>query len=154
QSFGQQEFGQQEFGRPDYPQQAAGGAGYAPQDFENQEFPGRPGGGPQGFGRDDFDRAARNDPALQDFFAPQRGGSGAYPGEGRSGDARESRFRPPTEGWEDTGRSQPPRGGTSPRPMPRGPRRDDPEPRRGLGMRGFIGIGVVVVIVIVVAVVL
>jgi hypothetical protein len=38
--------------------------------------------------------------------------------------------------------------------MPRGPRRDDPPPRRGLGTRGFIAIGVVVAIIIVVAVVL
>jgi hypothetical protein len=37
--------------------------------------------------------------------------------------------------------------------MPRGPRRDDPEPRRGLGMRGLIAIGAVVAIIIVVAVV-
>jgi hypothetical protein len=43
--------------------------------------------------------------------------------------------------------------GTGPRPMPRGPRGDDPEPRRGLGTRGLVGIGAVVVIVIVIAVV-
>jgi hypothetical protein len=38
--------------------------------------------------------------------------------------------------------------------MPRGPRRDDPEPRGGLGMRALIAIGVVVALIIVVAVVL
>jgi hypothetical protein len=43
--------------------------------------------------------------------------------------------------------------GTGPRPMPRGPRRDDPEPRRGLGTRGFIVIGAVVAVIIVIAVV-
>jgi hypothetical protein len=37
--------------------------------------------------------------------------------------------------------------------MPRGPRRDDPPPRRGLGTRGFIAIGAVVAVIIVVAVV-
>ncbi len=95
------------------------------------------------------------DPALQDFFAPQRGGAAGYPGQGpgRSGEPRDPRFRPPTDGWEDPGRAQPPRGGTGPRPMPRGPRRDDPEPRRGLGTRGLIAIGAVVAIIIVIAVV-
>ena len=95
------------------------------------------------------------DPALQDFFAPQRGGAAGYPGQGpgRSGEPRDSRYRPPTDGWEDPGRAQPPRGGTGPRPMPRGPRRDEPEPRGGLGMRGLIAIGAVVAVIIVIAVV-
>ena len=114
-------------------------------------------GDPAGFQRGDRDTTARMDPALQDFFAPQRGGTAGYPGQGpgRSGEPRDSRFRPPTDGWEDPGRAQPPRGGTGPRPtMPRGPRRDDPEPRRGLGTRGLVAIGAVVAVVIVIAVVL
>ena len=158
QEFGQQEFGQQEFGQQDYTRQAPR-PGFAPQDYEGQDFNGQGGFGPQesqGFGRGDRDDVARMDPALQDFFAPQRGGTGGYPGQGpgRPGEPRDPRFRPPTDGWENPGRSQPPRSGTGPRPMPRGPRRDDPEPRGGLGMRGLIAIGVVVAIIIVVAVVL
>jgi hypothetical protein len=164
QEFGQQEFGQQDLGRQDYTRQAPG---FAAQDYEGQDFNGQQGFGPrepQGFGRGDED--ARMDPALQDFFAPQRGGTSGYPGQGPgpTGEPRDPRYRPPTDGWENPGRPQPPRNGTGPRPMPRtgtgprpmprGPRREDPEPRGGLGMRGLIAIGVVVALIIVVAVVL
>jgi hypothetical protein len=98
------------------------------------------------------------DPALSDFFAPQRGerggGSGRYPaqGPGRPGEPREPRFQQAGADWANPGRG--PRTGTGPRPMPRAPRRDDDdEPRRGLGMRGLIAIGAVVAVIIVVAVV-
>jgi hypothetical protein len=37
--------------------------------------------------------------------------------------------------------------------LPRGPRRDDPEPRRGLGTRGLVAIGAVVAVIIVIGVV-
>jgi hypothetical protein len=164
QEFGQQEFGQQDFGRQDYTRQAPR-PDFGAQDYDGQDFHGQQGFGaqepqgyggqePQGYGRGDHD--ARMDPALQDFFVPQRGGTPGYQGQGpgRPGEPRDPRRRPPTDGWEDTGRSQPPRTGTGPRPMPRGPRRDDPEPRSGLGMRGLIAIGVVVALIIVVAVVL
>ena len=153
-----QDFGQQDFGRQDYTRQTAR-PGFTAQDYEGQDFPGQQGRGPQeplGPNRGDRDTAARMDPALQDFFAPQRGGGApGYPGQGpgRPGEPRDPRYRPPTDGWEDPGRSQA-RTGTGPRPMPRGPRRDDPPPRRGLGTRGFIAIGAVVAIIIVVAVVL
>jgi hypothetical protein len=151
-----QEFGQQDFGRQDYTRQAPG---FTPQDYDGQDFHGQQGFGPQepqGFGRGDRDSAARMDPALQDFFVPERGGTSGYQGQGpgRPGEPRDPRFRPPSDGWEGPGRPQAPRAGTGPRPMPRGPRRDDPEPRRGLGMRGLIAIGTVVAIIIVVAVVL
>jgi hypothetical protein len=152
---GQQDFGQQDFGRQDYTRQAPR-ADFGGQDYDGgQDFGGQQGPGPQeslGFDRGDRDMAARMDPALQDFFAPQRGGTGGYPGQGpgRPGD-RDSRYRPPTDGWEDPGRS---RTGTGPRPASRGPRRDDDEPRRGLGMKGLIAIGVVVAVVIVAGVVL
>jgi hypothetical protein len=163
QDFGQQDFGQQEFGRQDYTRQAPGpgfpAQDYEGQDYQGQDFNGQPGFAPQesqGFGHGERDDAARMDPALQDFFSPQRGGTPGYPGQGpgRPGEPRDPRFRPPADGWDNPGRSQPPRSGTGPRPMPRGPRRDDPEPRGGLGMRGLIAIGVVVAIIIVVAVVL
>ena len=143
----------------DYTRQAPR-PGFTPQDYEGQDFHGQQGSGPQepqGFGRGDRDDAARMDPALQDFFAPQRGGAGLRltrargPGGPASQGTRAS-VRLPTAGrpWPP----QAPRTGTGPRPMPRGPRRDDPEPRRGLGMRGLIAIGAVVAIIIVVAVVL
>ena len=147
-----QEFGQHEFGQ-DYTRQAPR-PGFTPQDYEGQDFPGQD---PQGFGGD----MARNDPALQDFFAPQRGGTGGYPGQGPGrpgGDPRDprERFRAPADGgWDDQGGRPPgPRTGTGPRPLPRGPRREDPEPRRGLGTKGLVAIGTVVGIIIVVAVVL
>jgi hypothetical protein len=153
--------GQQDFGRQDYTRQAPrpdfGAQDYDGQDFGGQQGLGQQGLGPQeslGFDRGDRDMAARMDPALQDFFAPQRGGTGGYPGQGpgRPGDPRDSRRRPPTDGWENPGRS---RTGTGPRPASRGPRRDDDdEPRRGLGMRGLIAIGVVVAVIIVAGVVL
>jgi hypothetical protein len=156
-----QDFGQQDFGRQDYPRQAPGFApSFGAPDYEGQDFHGQQGPGPQesqGFGRGDYDGDARMDPALQDFFVPQRGGgTSGYPGQGpgRGGEPRDPRFSPPSDGWDGPGRPQAPRAGTGPRPMPRGPRRDDPEPRRGLGMRGLIAIGVVVAIIIVVAVVL
>jgi len=147
---GQQDFGQQDFGRQDYTRQAPR-ADFGGQDYDG----GHDFGGPQeslGFDRGDRDVSARMDPALQDFFAPQRGGTGGYPGQGpgRPGD-RDSRYRPPTDGWENPGRS---RTGTGPRPASRGPRRDDDEPRRGLGMKGLIAIGVVVAVIIVAGVVL
>ena len=155
-----QDFGQQDFGRQDYTRQAPR-PDFAAQDYEGQDFPGQQGHPPEpgGFERGDRDVAARMDPALQDFFVPQRGGTPGYPGPGpgsgpgRPGEPRDPRFRPPTDGWEGPGRSQPPRNGTGPRPLPRGPRRDDPEPRRGLGARGFIAIGAVVAVIIVIAVV-
>src|SRR6185437_925594 len=147
---GQQDFGQQDFGRQDYTRQAPR-ADFGGQDYDG----GHDFGGPQeslGFDRGDRDVSARMDPALQDFFAPQRGGTGGYPGQGpgRPGD-RGSRYRPPTGGWENPGRS---RAGTGPRPASRGPRRDDDEPRRGLGMKGLIAIGAVVAVIIVAGVVL
>jgi hypothetical protein len=151
----QQDFGQQDFGRQDYTRQAPR-ADFGGQDYDGgHDFGGQQGLGPQeslGFDRGDRDVSARMDPALQDFFAPQRGGTGGYPGQGpgRSGD-RDSRYRPPTDGWENPGRS---RTGTGPRPASRGPRRDDDEPRRGLGMKGLIAIGVVVAVIIVAGVVL
>jgi hypothetical protein len=157
---GPQDFGQQDFGRQDYPRQTAR-PGFAAQDYDGgQDFPGQQGLGPQeptGFDRGERDVAARMDPALQDFFAPQRGGGGGgHPGAGpgRPGEPRDPRRRPPTDGWENPGRSPGPRTGTGPRPAPRGPRRNEPEPRRGLGLRGLIAIGAVVAIIIVVAVVL
>jgi len=152
---GQQDFGQQDFGRQDYTRQAPR-ADFGGQDYDGgHDFGGQQGLGPQeslGFDRGDRDVSARMDPALQDFFAPQRGGTGGYPGQGpgRPGD-RGSRYRPPTGGWENPGRS---RAGTGPRPASRGPRRDDDEPRRGLGMKGLIAIGVVVAVIIVAGVVL
>ena len=152
---GQQDFGQQDFGRQDYTRQAPR-ADFGGQDYDGgHDFGGQQGLGPQeslGFDRGDRDVSARMDPALQDFFAPQRGGTGGYPGQGpgRPGD-RDSRYRPPTDGWENPGRS---RTGTGPRPASRGPRRDDDEPRRGLGMKGLIAIGVVVAVIIVAGVVL
>jgi hypothetical protein len=152
---GQQDFGQQDFGRQDYTRQAPR-PDFGAQDYDGHQGLGQPGVGPGeslGFDRGDRDMAARMDPALQDFFAPQRGGTGGYPGQGpgRPGD-RDPRNRPPADGWENPGRL---RTGTGPRPASRGPRRDDDdEPRRGLGMRGLIAIGVVVAIIIVAGVVL
>ena len=152
---GQQDFGQQDFGRQDYTRQAPR-ADFGGQDYDGgHDFGGQQGLGPQeslGFDSGDRDVSARMDPALQDFFAPQRGGTGGYPGQGpgRPGD-RDSRYRPPADGWENPGRS---RTGTGPRPASRGPRRDDDEPRRGLGMKGLIAIGVVVAVIIVAGVVL
>ena len=176
-------FGQQDFGGQDYTRQAPR-PGFIPNDNAGQDFPGQdfPGQevGPQemsGFNRQDRDTVARMDPALQDFFAPQRGGgSGGYPDQGRPGEPRDPRYRPSFDGWDEPGRSQAPRNGTGPRstgtgprptgtgprpmgtgprPMPRGPRRDDPdpEPRRGLGTRGLIAIGAVVAVIIVIGVV-
>ena len=158
QGFGQQEFGQQEFGGQDYTRQAQRPS-FATQDYDGQEFPGQQGRGSldaPGFERGDRDMAARMDPALQDFFAPQRGGgTSGYPSQapGRSGEPRD-RFRPSDDGWEDPVRPQLPRPGTGPRPMPRGSRRDDPEPRSGVGVRGLVAIGVVAAVVVGGAVVL
>lgn len=153
QDYGRQDYGQQDFGRDDYQRQAAA-PGFPDQDYSGQDYPGDygdqgyPGQSPNGYARPD------HDPALQDFFAPQRGGTGGYaaPGADRSSD---SRYRQAADQWDDPGRPRPPRGGTGPRPAPRVPRRDDDddEPRR-IGPRGLIAIGVVIVIVIVGAVIL
>jgi hypothetical protein len=158
------------FGRQDYGRQPES-LGFSAQDYAGQDIPGQQGLGqpglgtqePPGFGRMDRESAARNDPALQDFFAPSRGGGGGFnqgptwSGSEQRDQARDEpreRFTQAPADWANPGRSSAPRTGTGPRPMPRGPRRDAPEPKRGLGMKGIIAIVVVVIIVIVVAVVL
>jgi hypothetical protein len=164
------------FGRQDFGRQPEG-PGYSAKDYAGQDIPGQQGRGTQEspeFGRMGRDTSARNDPALQDFFSPTRGGAGfSNQGPGRPGGEPRERFtqapgdwaKPGGGGeprerftqapgdWANPGRSSAPRPGTGTGPSrtPRGPRRDDPEPRRGLGMKGLIGIGAVVVVVIAVA---
>jgi hypothetical protein len=165
--FGGQEFGRQGFGQ-DFPGQEPGGPDYQAQNYPGQDYPGRerqpqgyggqdygdPRGPrePQGYGGQDGGTAAQMDPALQDFFAPQRGGTAGFqdpwaderPGSGPAG----PRGRQGDDGWGEPGRQQPPRGGTGPRPAPR----IDDDERGGLGTRGYIAIGAVVAVIIVVAV--
>jgi hypothetical protein len=168
--FGRQEsngFGRQEYGRqPENP--ASAPADYTSLDLTGQQGPGRGPQAPPDYGRRDRDLAARNDPALQDFFAPTRGGS-ADQRQGWAGDepprerftqagadwANPAGGAPPRErftqagaDWANPGGRSPSRTGTGPSPRPGGPRRGDPEPRRGLGAKGLIAIGVVVIIVI------
>ncbi len=90
----------------DYPGQAGQEyPGQAGQDYPGQagqEYPGQYGRGaqaPMEFGRQDRDSAARNDPALQDFFAPSPNGSGWSGGE-----QPRDRFRPADEEADWTGR--------------------------------------------------
>ncbi|HEY6496181.1 MAG TPA: hypothetical protein VIZ43_23115 [Trebonia sp.] len=164
------------FGRQDYGRPQEGRPGFSGQEYGGQGMPGQQGLGTQeqpGFDRPDRDTTARNDPALQDFFEPTRGSAAFYAQEASwpgSGDQRErftqapadwakpageqrERFTQAPGDWANPGGSAS-RTGTGPRPAPRGPRRDDPEPRRGLGAKGLIAIGVVVIVVIAGAVVL
>jgi hypothetical protein len=140
-------FGRQDPGRLGYASQD-----YPAQDYAGQDYPGQQGRGPQEpspYGRGEPESAARMDPALQDFFAPQQGGG--------SGAPREPRYRQEDDGWGGwngpAGPPPPPRAGTGPRPVPRAPRGGGDDERGGLGLRGFIVIGVVVAVIIVVAVV-
>ena len=86
---GGQDFGQQDFGRQDYTRQAPRPS-FSAQDYDGQDF-GRP-GRTRASTAAARDVTARMDPALQDFFAPQRGGAPGYPGQGpgRSGESRDS----------------------------------------------------------------
>ena len=155
-------FGRQEPGRPGYAAQDYPAQDYPAQDFAGQDYPGQQGRGPQEPGpydRGPRESAARQDPALQDFFSPQNGYA-PQPGGG-PGYPREPRPRQDEEGWggwDGPARQQPPRSGTGPRPTPRAARGGGggggDEERRGLGLRGYIVIGVVVAVVIVLAVVL
>jgi hypothetical protein len=92
--YGQEADDREPYGREPY---GRGGYGAAQQDYEPQEtaqrdfaqrdYAGRDYAGRDYVGRDhlDPDSAARMDPALQDFFAPQPPRPGAQPGSGRSG---------------------------------------------------------------------
>ena len=144
---------------------------YQGQDYAGQEYGGgqhgRGGQAPMEFGRQDRDSAARNDPALQDFFSPNGNGNGWSGGE-----QPRDRFQPadpdvdwtgrpkarqaadPDVDWTGRPKARPaadadvdwtgrPRGQ---RPAPRG--QDDDDSRGGLGTKGLVAIAVVVVVVI------
>jgi hypothetical protein len=175
--FPSQDFAGQEYGSPDfagqgyngqaYNGQAYNGQGPAPAGYTPQGYPvqghaegyagqdyARPDRGPQEpsvFGRPDRDMAARMDPALQDFFAPQRAAAGGGPGgpggpgPGRPGEPGDSRYRPADGDWGGSSRSPGPRNGTGPRSAPPAGRRG------GLGAGAWIAIGAVIVVVIAVA---
>jgi hypothetical protein len=96
-------FGRQDFGRQP--------EGFSAQDYAGQDFPSqsdRGGQAPMEFGRQERDMAARNDPALQDFFSPSGNGAGfpgQAPGPGWSGgQPGRDRFRPADEEVDWTGR--------------------------------------------------
>ena len=159
--YGRPAAAEQEYGRrpgqrgqdgpgPDYPAQAYAGQGYAgpglaDPDYPGQDYPGRPGRGPQQpfDDRRDHDPSASLDPALQDFFAPQAGGTPGYqdPWADSPAEPAGTRYRQGDD-WDAPSRSPAPA---------RGPRPD--QRRSGLGTRGFVAIGAVVAIIIVVAVV-
>lgn len=147
--------------------------GYSGQDYPGQDYAGQHGRGGQApveFGRQERDSSARNDPALQDFFAPSQNGSGWSGGE-----QPRDRFRPADEDVDWTGRPKArpaadpdvdwtgrpkarpaadadvdwtgrPRGQ---RPAPGGRGRDDDDDSRGgIGTKGLVAIAAVVVVVI------
>ena len=147
--FGRPDPGRLGYASQDYPAQDYAGQDYQGQDYAAQDYQGQ-GRGPQEpspYGRRD-ESAARSDPALQDFFAPQAGGHPGIP--------REPRFRQEDNGWGgwdgQADGPQPSRSGTGPRPVPRAARGGgDDDERRGLGTRGYVVIGLVVAVVIVAA---
>jgi hypothetical protein len=150
-------FGRQDPGRLGYSAQDYAGQDYPAQDYAGQDYPGQQGRGlqePSPYGRRD-EAAARQDPALQDFFAPQDGYA-PQPGGG-PGAPREPRFRPEDNGWGGwdgpADRPAPPRSGTGPRPVPRAARGGGGggDERRGLGTRGYVVIGLVIAVIIVLA---
>jgi len=153
-------FGRQDPGRPGYAAQDYAGQDYPAQDYPaqdyaGQDYPGQQGRGlqePSPYGRRD-EAAARQDPALQDFFSPQSGYA-SQPGGG-PGAPREPRFRQEDNGWGGwdgpADRPAPPRSGTGPRPAPRGARGGGDDERRGLGTRAYVVIGLVIAVIIVLA---
>ena len=91
--YGREPYGREPYGREPYGREGYGreGNGAAQQDYERQEaaqrdFAQRDHAGRDYVGRDHLepDSAARMDPALQDFFAPQPPRQGAQPGSGQS----------------------------------------------------------------------
>ena len=128
---GQRGYGRPDLGQPDradygygreagdrepYGREAYSRAGYGAtqQDYERPEAPQRDFAQRDYVGRDhlDPDNAARMDPALQDFFAPQPPRPGSQPGSGRSGRSGQAdpwnAARPATRSAPPGARSAPP----------------------------------------------
>jgi hypothetical protein len=95
-AYGREDYGREDYGREsygavqqDYERQEAAQRDFAQRDFAQRNLAQRDYAGRDYVSRDplDPDSAARMDPALQDFFAPQPTRQAAQPGSGRSGQA-------------------------------------------------------------------
>src|SRR5215472_875415 len=148
--YGREPYGQEGYGREgygavqqDYERQEAAQRDFAQRDLAQRDYAGR-----DYVGRDhlDPDSAARMDPALHDFFAPQPTRQGAQPGSARSG------LTDPWNAARPATRSAPP-GARSAPPGARSARRAGHRPARRRRTIAVVAIGVVVAIGIAAAVI-